>query len=117
MKIDQQLRDEVMGMHARVCAALGDPTRILLLYSLADQNRSVGDLAQILEINQPTVSRHLKNLRDRGLVIASREGQNVYYSLADMRVIQALDVLRAVLSDILSRHGALAEKVELTQIP
>jgi DNA-binding transcriptional ArsR family regulator len=116
MKIDQPLRDEVMRLHAQVCAALADPTRILLLYSLAEQPRSVGDLAKSLEISQPTISRHLQNLRDRHLVAASREGQNVYYSLSDNRIIEALDLLRSVLANNLSRQGNLANQVDLTQI-
>ena len=114
--IDQHLRDEVIRMHAQVCAALADPTRILLLYSMAEQPRSVGDLAKSLEINQPTVSRHLQNLRDRRLVNATREGTCVYYSLADKRILQALDILRAILADDLSYQGILAEKVDMTQI-
>ncbi|MCX6053979.1 MAG: metalloregulator ArsR/SmtB family transcription factor [Chloroflexi bacterium] len=114
--IDSQLRDEVMRMHAQVCAALADPTRILLLYSISEQPRSVGDLVKALGINQPTVSRHLQNLRDRRLVTATRDGQNVYYSLVDSRIIQALDLLRAVLADDLSYQGILAEKVDVSPI-
>jgi DNA-binding transcriptional ArsR family regulator len=114
--IDQRLRDEVFRMHAQVCAALADSTRILLLYSMAEQPRSVGELAKSLEINQPTVSRHLQNLRDRRLVTTTREGTCVYYSLADKRIIQALDLLRAVLADDLSYQGILAEKVDITHI-
>jgi ArsR family transcriptional regulator len=57
----------------------------------------VNELADILALSQPTVSRHLKILRDRGLVCADRKGQLVYYKLQDWRVIQALDLLRAVL--------------------
>jgi ArsR family transcriptional regulator len=114
--INQQLRNEVMRMHAQVCAALADPTRILLLYSISEQPRSVGDLAKTLEISQPTVSRHLQNLRDRRLVTTAREGQNIYYSLADTRIIQALDLIRAVLADDLSHQGVLAEKVDMSQI-
>ena len=114
--LNQQLRDEIMLLHAQVCGALADPSRILILYSIAEQPRSVSELVKMLDISQPTVSRHLQNLRDRRLVVASREGQNVYYSLADPRVIQALDLLRAVLADHLSHQGNLAEKVETAPI-
>jgi len=113
--IDARLRDEVMQLHAQVCAALADPTRILLLYSLADGPRSVGDMSKNLGISQPTVSRHLQNLRNRRMVTSTREGQNVYYALSDARIIQALDLLRAVLADTLSYQANLAEKVDLTQ--
>ena len=114
--IDSQLRDEVMRMHAQVCAALADPTRILLLYSIAEQPQSVGDLVKAVGVSQPTVSKHLQNLRERRLVTAMRDGQNVIYTLADHRIIKALDLLRLVLADSLSYQGSLAETVENTQI-
>jgi len=112
MPINQQLHDEVMRLHAQVCAGLADPTRILILYSLSEQSRSVGDIAKLLELNQPTTSRHLQVLRDRKLVLATREGNNVYYSLTDRRVIEALDLLRAVLADSILRQASLAEVVD-----
>ena len=107
--IDQSLRDEVNLLHAEICGGLADPTRILILYSLAEQSRSVSDIVKILDMNQSTVSRHLQVLRNRKLVSANREGQNVYYSLTDHRVIEALDLLRAVLSDQINRQASLVE--------
>ena len=114
--IDPQLRDEVMRMHAQVCAALADPTRILLLYSIAEQPQSVGDLVKAVNVSQPTVSKHLQNLRERRLVTATRDGQNIIYSLSDYRIIKALDLLRLVLADNLTYQGSLAEKIENPQI-
>jgi hypothetical protein len=49
-------------------------------------------------------------------VTSNREGKNVFYSLVDARIIQALDLLRAVLADGLTYQGTLAENVEVTQI-
>jgi ArsR family transcriptional regulator len=63
----------------------------------------------MLNVSQPTVSRHLKVLRDRSLVTATREGNTVNYALRDRRIIQALDLLRAVMTD------ALAERAELIE--
>jgi ArsR family transcriptional regulator len=68
-------------------------------------------LTEALQAPQPTVSRHLKTLRDRGLVEAAREGSSVYYSLTDQRIIEALDILRAVLADMLRGQADLARTV------
>jgi DNA-binding transcriptional ArsR family regulator len=62
-------------------------------------------------ISQPTASRHLNLLRERGLVEAHREGQSVVSTLADARVIQASDLLRAVLASNLKSQAVLAETV------
>jgi DNA-binding transcriptional ArsR family regulator len=112
--LDQNLRDEVNRLHAQVCAGLADPTRILILYCLSEGPLSVGEIVQILSLNQPTVSRHLQVLRDRNLVSAQRDGHNVFYSLIDSRVIQALDLLRAVLADVLRKQVALVNTVDFT---
>lgn len=95
-------------LHATMCQALSDPTRIRILYALREDAANVSDLASRLALPQSTVSRHLKVLRDQKLVIARREGSLVFYGLADERVLQALDILRAVLADILKGQSALA---------
>ncbi len=102
------LTQEVTGLHANVCSGLADPRRILILYALADRPHSVGELADAVGISQPAASRHLNILRERGMVAAQRDGQSVIYQLADERVIQALDLLRAMLADKLKSQAALA---------
>jgi len=105
------LREEVVRLHASVCSGLADPNRILIIYSLADGPRNVNDIANHMELPQPTVSRHLKVLRERGIVRAERDGQSINYSLTDMRVIKALDLLRATLADQLKDQVLLARQV------
>ena len=106
--MDNSLREEVSRLHAQVCGGLADPNRILILYTLGDKPHNVSDLAAVLGLPQPTVSRHLKTLRERGMVNSERDGQSVVYSLADMRIVQALDLLRAFLADSLNNQAALA---------
>ncbi len=103
------LAQEITYLHADFCSALADPTRLLLLYALAEHRRNVGELAQELNLPQPTISRHLKILREHGLVRALRQGANVQYELTDRRVIQALDLLRSILRDRIQRQATLVE--------
>ena len=114
--MQQPQEAEIQLFHAQICQALADPTRIMLLYRLAEGPQSVGELASGLNISQPTVSRHLKVLRERGMVTSTRHGATVEYRLIDDRPIQALDLLRSVLRDNLSRGaelvGALSESNE-----
>jgi DNA-binding transcriptional ArsR family regulator len=107
-----QLTQEVTQLHADICSALADPHRILLLYALAEQPRSVNDLATEVGISQPAASRHLKVLRDRGLVFAIRQGASVEYRLSDTRLIEALNLLRQVLRDRLVYSASLVETGE-----
>jgi DNA-binding transcriptional ArsR family regulator len=50
-------------------------------------------------------------LRERGLVIAERQGQSVFYKLFDRRILQALDLMRGVLADILANQASLSDSV------
>ncbi len=106
--MQQPQETEIQLLHAQICQALADPTRILILYQLAEGPRNVGELASALNVSQPTVSRHLKVLRERGMASAERFGATVMYSLIDHRVIEALDLMRSVLADNLAQKSALA---------
>jgi DNA-binding transcriptional ArsR family regulator len=109
--VEQTLVEEVNLLHAQMCQGLADPTRILILYLLADNPRYVTELAEALGVRQPTVSHHLKVLRERGLVTTTREGNAVRYELRDRRIVEALDLLRAVMADILAEQAKLVSAV------
>ena len=109
--MDQTLTEEINLLHAQICQGLADPTRILILYLLNNSPRYVTELAEELGVSQPTVSRHLKVLRDRGLVTTTREGNTVHYALRDSRIVQALDLLRTVMANILVEQAELAEAI------
>jgi DNA-binding transcriptional ArsR family regulator len=109
--VSDTLVQEVTLLHADLCSALADSTRLLLLYTLAEQPCNVTELTHELELSQPMVSRHLKVLRDRGLVIATRQGTTVQYELADRRIIDALDLLRDILHDRIRHRATLMKKI------
>ena len=74
--------------------ALADPTRVAIVNRLAAGESCVCDLNAAFELSQPTISHHLKVLRDVGLVEASRRGTWAYYRL----VPAAVDALRGALA-------------------
>jgi len=104
------LQQEVTQLHADICSALADPSRILILYALNEKNYTVNDLAEVIGIPQPSVSRHLKVLRERNLVQAIRQGMNVEYHLLDRRLIEALDLLRGVMHDRITHRASLVQE-------
>jgi ArsR family transcriptional regulator, nickel/cobalt-responsive transcriptional repressor len=71
--------------HPLSCAnklkVLGDPTRLAVLESLMSQAKNVGELMDLLHVEQSLLSHHLAILREAGLVEASREGKAVFYQL------------------------------------
>jgi DNA-binding transcriptional ArsR family regulator len=107
--MDERLEQEIVELHSGICSALADPKRIMILYTLADGPRNVTELSEELGLPQPTTSRHLKVLRERDMVNTERAGASVIYTLADTKLIQALDLLRDVLRGIYTRRASVIE--------
>ncbi|MGH2830033.1 MAG: ArsR/SmtB family transcription factor [Actinomycetota bacterium] len=105
--MDKSLRKEIYELHARLCKALADPKRLLIINALRDGAKSVGELTAELDLSQSNVSQHLAVLRERGVVVPTRDGNNVFYSLEDVRVVEALDLLRGVMASQLDHRSAL----------
>jgi ArsR family transcriptional regulator len=100
-------RSEIARMHAELCSGISDPNRIAILYALSECPSNVTSLTRKLALPQSTVSRHLRILRNSGLVNYHRMGREVVYELSDDRVIEALELLRHVLNDRIATHSQL----------
>jgi ArsR family transcriptional regulator len=108
---------EVSQLEASLCFALADPIRILMLYALDERPHNVTELSGLLTLSQPSTSRHLKVLRERGLVATDRQGVSVIYRLTDHRLIEALDMLRGVLHDQIAHQVSLLEGINTEHAP
>lgn len=89
---------------ARLGRALADPTRCRILVALLDEPGYPAKLAEQLDLTRSNVSNHLSCLRGCGLVVATYEGRQVRYDLADPHLARALrelvDVVLAVDTDV-----------------
>ena len=104
MVIDAALRDELEELVAGMCKGLNDPKRLLLLYALGDGPHTVSELCEILDAPQSNTSQHLAVLRTVGMVDTERRGNSVVYSLRHPKVIDAIDTLRDIMGDEVSRR-------------
>jgi DNA-binding transcriptional ArsR family regulator len=90
---------------ARRLKALSDPTRLAIAYSLGDGPMTVGEIARSFDLAQPTVSNHVKVLREAGIVKAIRHGNRLELEVRAESANELLDDLRAMLN----REPAVAE--------
>lgn len=104
--MNEQLEHEIQQLHQGVCSALADATRIRILYLLAQGPSNVTDLSDLLDLPQPTASRHLKVLRERDLVATERDGTSVIYRLSYPSLIEALDLLREIVREVHEQRAA-----------
>lgn len=76
--------------------SLASPVRLKILCLLTSRECSVGELADAMSVRQSVASQHLALLRKDDLVVARRDGQTIWYSLADERVIRIMEVMQAL---------------------
>ena len=109
--MDRKVAAELHELHARVCKAIADPKRLLIINELRDRELSVSDLCEALDLTQSNVSQHLAILRERGVVSTRRVGTSVIYTLRGTKVLQAVDLLREFLADDLAERGRLSHEI------
>src|SRR3989338_7906838 len=105
------MEDRLVALHAEVCKAMANPTRLKILDALRQGEQSVQALAKSLQVRKANLSQHLAILRQRGIVATRREGLNIYYRCANPKMLKACEILRAVLLEQLAEGGRLIEQV------
>ena len=98
-------------LKAELCKTFSDPRRLIIINELRHGERTVSELVQLLEAPQAVVSRHLAILRDRGVVNFHRAGTRVYYSLTDLKIIEACDLVHDILLNQLEKNIELTSKL------
>jgi ArsR family transcriptional regulator len=103
---------------ARFFRGLDDPTRVLILLLLQEGEKSVSELVALIGSPQGRVSTHLSCLRWCGYVTTRRDGRNIYYRLADDRIIALLRIGEELMAEhareLLSCQVLAAEEASQT---
>ncbi len=98
-KTDRQIR-----LSAKVFNALSDPTRLEILEFLRTSEKCVCEIIPHVTLIQPVVSRHLKILRDSGLVRDRKDGTRRLYSITEPKIFEIIDAATPELLDLLSKR-------------
>lgn len=100
-------QERLFELHAEVCKTLSNPVRLRIINELQDGEMTVGALAKKLGVRQAHLSQHLSVLRQRGVVSARKDGVNVYYSIANPKIIKACNLIREVLMEHLQKDQSI----------
>jgi DNA-binding transcriptional ArsR family regulator len=93
MNMNVKHMETAAGGASDLLKALANRHRLMIVCQLIDGERAVGDLAQALKLRNSTVSQHLALLRKEGLVGTRRDGQTVFYSLANPAASGIVEIL------------------------
>ena len=102
---------ELYRIKADFCKTLADPTRQMMIAELRSGEKTVGEIAAALEIVQSMASHHLGILRGKGVVESRREGPNVYYSLVNLKIAEACDMVHDILMNQMAKNKEFADRL------
>ncbi len=88
------LNDKEIALIAKGSKAIAHPLRLGAVCLLADGELTVGEICQVLGTSQPNISHHLSNLADRGLLVARKEANHVFYSVAHPELVAIIALLQ-----------------------
>ena len=101
-QIGMSLRDEHFQTVAFLAKCLSDENRLRILLSVSNGKKSVSSIVEELNLSQPLVSHHLKELKRSLLVRIERSGPFIYYELVDRRILEVIRTLSTVATDLLA---------------
>ena len=96
------LRDEHFQTVAFLAKSLSEENRLRILLCVSDGKKSVSSIVEELNLSQPLVSHHLKELKRSLLVKIERNGPFIYYELSDPRILEVVRMLTTVATDLLA---------------
>jgi DNA-binding transcriptional ArsR family regulator len=100
-------------LHGAALTALGDPQRRAIVELLATRPQTVREIADAVPISRPAVSRHLRLLKDAGLVEDQAEGTRRIYRLREAGVDAVRDYFRTVWGEAAARFRLVAENIDV----
>lgn len=108
---NKNMEEKIYEMHAEVCKSMANSTRLKIMNLLREGEKSVEELKNKLKLPKANLSQHLSVLRQRKIVSTRRAGLNIYYKVANPKMIKACDILREVLFEQLREGEELVKGV------
>lgn len=97
--------ERIFELQADVCKVFSHPKRLHILCLMKDGEKSFADLKAATRLSKANLSQHLGLLRERGVINARRQGQQLYFSIANPKITAACDIMHDFLCEqVLERH-------------
>ena len=102
----------MLEKYTKFFKALGEPTRLKILRLIAEKEMCVCDLMEVLEMNQPRISQHLKVLKEAGVVKERKHAQWSYYSVCCNDFQEFINAFNAFMTEDMKNISELANEYE-----
>ncbi len=107
--------EKIYELHADICKIFSNPKRLEIINTLKDKELSAGELIEKIGLSKANLSQHMSVLRSKGVVLTRREGVNIYYRIANPKIIQACHLMREVLLEQFQEKGKIVSSLRLAK--
>ena len=101
------MEDQIYQYHAEMCQVFSHAKRLEVINVLRDGEMTVGDLAERLVLTTGNLSQHLSMMKERHILLSRKEGNLVYYRIANPKLIKCFDMMREMLFEQIRQDAQL----------
>lgn len=102
---------KLFEIQAELCRAMGNPLRMEILHLLREKPMNVNEISSAMQQPQGTVSRNLSILRNAGIIIPRRIGNNMLYQVTNPKMMVVCDLMQEVLEEQIAHSFELAQQL------
>ena len=84
---------QLAAKQAATCHVFSNPRRVLILWTLVEQEKSVGEIASAIGASMQNTSQHLRLMKKRGILDSRRDAQTIYYHISDNEISETCQLL------------------------
>lgn len=108
----ENIEKRIYELHASMCKVFSNPKRLEIINTLREGEMSVSQISKRLGIPMGNLSQHLNMMKERGILNSRKEGNVVYYKLANPKMLKAFDILREILFERISQERVLIQRAK-----
>ncbi len=103
--------EKLYELHADLCKTFSNAKRLEIIDSLKNRERSASELIEKIGLSKANLSQHISVLRSKGVILTRRDGVNVYYRIANPKIVQACHLIREVLLEQFQEKGKMVSSL------
>jgi len=110
------MEEQIYAYHAEMCKVFSHPKRLEVINLLRDGELSVTELTRKLSLTIGNLSQHLNMMKDRHILFTRKEGNQVYYRIANPKLLKCFDMMREMLFEQIRKDAALIPETEAMEV-
>jgi len=103
--------ENIYELHADLCKIFSNAKRLEIINTIKDKEMAASELIERIGLSKANLSQHMGVLRSKGVILSRREGINIYYRIANLKIIQACHLMREVLLEQFQEKGKMVSNL------